>query len=201
MTPKAFPAQAKAMVSYFGENQDTFRVYTSKKTSSAPSLGIVISKSEVITGMFKNLNRVGAIPGWTLKSTEDRVSRVFAKTPIPIARRFMVLQVVLSINVHGIILRDKWLTPPRFLKPYLFFFPAQTAFATPTPASPTIASYNQQLAAVFNRQAEGQAEMLAIWNDGRSRQSYHRPRPTPLESAFTSATGAQDAQTALVSRG
>ncbi|KAG1437168.1 hypothetical protein G6F56_013235 [Rhizopus delemar] len=56
-----------------------FRVYISKKTTSAPSSGTIISKSEVVNRMFEKLGRDGAIPGWTLESIEGRVSRVFAK--------------------------------------------------------------------------------------------------------------------------
>lgn len=46
----------------------------------------------------------------------------------------------------------------------------------------------------MNRQAEGQAEILAILSESR-------PRPAPIHSSLTTPTGAQDAQTVLVSRG
>lgn len=77
--PKASSAEAKAIISYFEDNFNMFRVYISKKTSSAPSSGTIISKSEVITRIFEKLGRDGAIPGWTLESTEGRVSHVLAK--------------------------------------------------------------------------------------------------------------------------
>ncbi|KAG1453826.1 hypothetical protein G6F56_007474 [Rhizopus delemar] len=56
-----------------------FRVYISKKTTSASSSGIIINKSEVFNRMFEKLGRDGAISGWTLESIEGRVFRVFAK--------------------------------------------------------------------------------------------------------------------------
>ncbi|KAG1459375.1 hypothetical protein G6F56_006175 [Rhizopus delemar] len=77
--PKTSSAEAKAIISYFEDNFDMLRIYILKKTSIAPSSGTIISKSEAITRIFEKLGRDGAIPGWTLESTEGHVSRVFAK--------------------------------------------------------------------------------------------------------------------------
>lgn len=253
--PKTSPAQAKAIISYFEDNLDMFRVYISKKTTSAPSSGTIISKSEVVNRMFEKLGRDGAIPGWTLESIEGRVSRVFAKYKATLRQsRTTGFGLSLLEQNRGITTIEEKLEDlcPGFSRlatlhgerqnthPYRLAFygapggveyqyasdytpgqlvysspveeaisllrptpttptpttpaPTTPAPATPAPSSPAIAPYDQQLAAVLNRQAEGQAEMLAILSESR-------PRPAPVQSSFTTSTGAYDAQTVLVSRG